>query len=290
MANTTTPNGSQSHALGWTVAVIIIVVAIILIAMNYRHPIGMSSGTGHIVVAVTDAAANMGAVSDVTLSADKVEMHNAAEGWVTVGSGSRDFHLLQLRDQHRSQLFVQANVAAGDYDQVRVHLRSVAVVTSTTTTNAALPSNDLTFNSRVTVAANTTSTVALDVLADQSLYVTTKGKYVFAPVVKVENRSSAQVAVASDDTVAVNSGAVTASATFGTDLSGQTSNGFRLGSNVQIDLNASTGGLIQVGGSGSGSASSSSSGGLQINTGGNSSGSGGVNVNVGGSGGGVINY
>ncbi|MDO8626106.1 MAG: hypothetical protein Q7K39_01445 [Candidatus Magasanikbacteria bacterium] len=68
--------------------------------------------------------------------------------------------------------------------------------------------------------ADATNSVKLDFIADQSLHLTGNGKFIFAPVVKLESRSKADVQVGSDDSVAVSGDDVDSEATVSMDLKG----------------------------------------------------------------------
>ncbi len=285
------------------VAVLVVIIGVAVWMSGSSTMQGASSEKqGRVVVALTDAAANMSNVSEVKFKVDSVELHSATQGWVEVSGSSHEYNLLKLRDSNRWALVAQGDVAADTYNQVRLNVDSVTVVTSDGQQHdAKLPSGELKINGQFVVNASTSSSLTMDVLADQSLHLTGSGKYIFAPVVKVESRSNAEVNVSGngtasedDDSVRVSSGTVNTSVAVGMDLNGEVKNNFKVDSGVKLDIDAggeikllnSSGGLkINMGGSsdngGSGSVDANS------NAGSDSSG-GGVKVNVGGSG--VIKY
>src|SRR3989338_8196642 len=122
-------------------------------------------------------------------------------------------------------------------------LKSNPSTNENTEDNAALVSSSMTLNSSVRVNANEDSSVNIDVLADKSLYTTTKGGYVFAPNVKVESRSDANVTTNSDSTVIIDGGTVESSGTYGMNLEGNMILNFRLDVNASFDV---TGNVLKV--------------------------------------------
>ncbi len=202
---------------------------------------------GRAVFSVTDAAASLQGVTAVNLTIDKVQVHSATQGWVTVSTNSRTFDLLTLKQTAKAELLADANLTADTYDQVRLHVSKVVVVRGSETTEAKLPSNDLKLVGQLVVKADTESSVLLDFKVDQSLHLTGQGTYIITPVVKLENRSSAQVQVGDDESVKVEGGDVDANVTLGTDENGEAKPDFMLGGTVKLDVTPS--GVIHVMGS-----------------------------------------
>ncbi len=192
---------------------------------------------GKVVFSITDAAASMQGVTDVRMTVDKIEMHSAAEGWVTVSNDTKTFNLLVLKANGTAQLATETNVAVGTYDQIRVHVQKIVVVKNGTSAEATLPSHELKLNGNFIVTANTTESIKLDVIADQSLHVTGKGKFIFAPVIKLESRSNATVQVGSDGSVTISGGKVNSNTMAGMDLKGEEKEGFQLDANSNLDIN-----------------------------------------------------
>lgn len=210
---------------------------------------------------VSDASANMQNVSDVAMTVDKVELHSATQGWVTVSDSPHTFNLLSLKANGKAELAGDATVAADSYDQVRATVSKVEVKTKNAgTKGAVLVSNTLTIPGTVVVRANESSQANLDVKTSNSLHVAAKGEYVFAPVVAFESRHSANVQVQSDNSVVVSGGTVDTSSMIGTDLSGKAYVGSELPANIKIQI---VGGVpVTV----TGSATSSASGSAQTDS------------------------
>ncbi|MEK7536118.1 MAG: DUF4382 domain-containing protein [Patescibacteria group bacterium] len=191
---------------------------------------------GRVVVAITDAAADMGAVNSISMKVSGVKLHSTTDVWVDVG-GSATVDLLQLKASGEFALLVAADVAAGTYDQVRVMVDEVTVTTTDgTTASAKVPSGEFKMMGDVVVAEGETSSISLDFLADVSLHMTGKGEYIFAPVVHMENRSNAIVEVSANNTVTIEGGAISSNETHGMDASGEVRQDFRLDTSAGVEI------------------------------------------------------
>ncbi|MHB0865316.1 MAG: DUF4382 domain-containing protein [Minisyncoccota bacterium] len=227
----------------WAGAVLVLVVLVggyFYVSSRGPSPVTQtqnSQGQGKVYMTVSDASANMQNVSDVAMTVDKVELHSATQGWVTVSDSPHTFNLLSLKANGKAELAGDATVAADSYDQVRATVSKVEVKTKNAgTKGAVLVSNTLTIPGMVVVRANESSQANLDVKTSNSLHVAAKGEYVFAPVVAFESRHSANVQVQSDNSVVVSGGTVDTSSMIGTDLSGKSYVGSELPANIKIQI------------------------------------------------------
>ncbi len=202
---------------------------------------------GKVYVGVTDAAANMGAVTAVNMTVDKVYLHSQAQGWVTVSSTPQTVDLLALHSAKSTALLAQTNVAADTYDQIWFHVASVKVTESGKVKTATLPSNDFKMNTAIVVAENAATSAKADVLADQSLHETSSGEVVFAPVVTFESRSNAAVTVDANNMENISGGTVDSSTTAGMDIDGTVKTNFKLDANTNLQINN---GIINIKGTG----------------------------------------
>jgi hypothetical protein len=192
---------------------------------------------GRVVFSVTDAAADMGAVSEINMKVSSVDVHSAANGWANVSTTPRVYNLLDLNDRNESELLADTNIEAGSYDQVRMTVDSVAVKTKAGATKTAkLPSNTMTINANLVVNENATSSANFDFLADKSLYTATNGDYIFAPVVKTETRSNTTATVDSASVVSINGGNVDDTNTIGMDIDGSVKANFQLKSTDKLNI------------------------------------------------------
>ncbi|VVC04899.1 Uncharacterised protein [Candidatus Burarchaeum australiense] len=165
-----------------------------------------ASGEGRAVITITDAAADMGSVSGINITVGSISVHSAQGGWATVSSTQKTYDLLQLRASGAQSLLADANLSPGTYDQIRLEISNVAVTDSNGTHNAKLPSGDLTIKGGFSVAANSTTSLNLDFAADRSLHLTGNGRYILAPVVRLQEKDSADVDASNEADVKVRGG------------------------------------------------------------------------------------
>lgn len=220
------------------VAMIVVGAALIIGWMKGDNAFSApTAGQGKVVIAITDAAADIQNVSEIKMAVSKIEMHSQTEGWVTVSNKSQEFNLLKLKAEGKWQLSAQENVKVGIYDQTRLMVSSVIVVKNDDTSETAkVPSGELKINSRVTVVEGQTSTVAIDIIGDASLHLTGNGKYIFAPVAHVVTRSNANATIASDNFVSISGGNTQTDISVGMDISGEVKTDFKIGSDEQLEI------------------------------------------------------
>ncbi len=194
---------------------------------------------GRVVFSVTDAAADMSTISKIELKVSNVAIFSETEGWVTVSTAPRIFDLLKLKSEDKSEILADINADAGTYSEIRLAVDSINVTTkSGTTSEAKLPSGELKIKTALTVNPDQTASVNLDFLADKSLIVTGNGKYIFAPVVKTEVKSNANVAVNALGEVSITGGKIDDTKTVGMDVDGSVKLDFEIPKNKKIDIGA----------------------------------------------------
>lgn len=198
-----------------------------------------SNAQGEVIFSITDAATSLEDVTDVRMTVDKIEMHSTADGWITVSNDIKTFDLLALQAAGRAELAAQIKVATGTYNQINVHVQKIVVVKNGVEAIAKLPSNELKLNGIFRVNANTTTSVQLDILADQSLHLTGQGTFIFTPVIKLESRSNATVRVLSNGAVTVTGGDINSNATMGMDLKGEVKSDFKVDQKSNLEVNSS---------------------------------------------------
>jgi hypothetical protein len=192
---------------------------------------GNTAETGRVVFGITDAAADMGAVTNVKVTIDSIQVRGADDQWMTVSSTQKTYDLLELKAQGATELLVDAQIPNGTYTETRLEISKVVVTDAEGEHEAKLPSGELKLKGDIVVEGNSTSSAVFDFMADKSLHVTGNGQYVLAPVVKVETKQDAQVAV-ENGKVRINGGTVRTSATLGMDLNGN------VGVDVQVPVDA----------------------------------------------------
>jgi len=223
----------------WVVVVILVVAGgIYLFSQNQPAPAEepTTSGSGRVVVGITDAAADMGSVSSVKITVDKMELHSAASSWTTVSTESREYDLLALKQSGEVSLYADATVPAGTYDQARLTISNVVVVANGETKTARLPSGILHVVGRTVVDSESTAAITFDFIADKSLHVTGSGEFVFAPVIKFTSESSATVQINAGVLSITNRGRVEEDISVGMNEKGETKSNFELKGDVRIGV------------------------------------------------------
>lgn len=195
-----------------------------------------TGSTGRAVVAITDDATSLGNVSAVNVTIDKVELHDANDGTITVASVTKTYDLVQLKNTNVLKLLADENVAAGTYDQVRLTISKVEVKTADGASHIAkLPSNVLKINGNFTVNGGETSTAVLDFDLNASLHVTGTGQYILAPVVHFQTKENAEVQEGTGDEVEIKNGTVDTDEDVGEDVTGETRENFELPEKLDVD-------------------------------------------------------
>ena len=146
-------------------------------------PLGVDEG--RVVFALGDTAVDIKNIDSVIFTINEVRVHSEKRGWITVSEATQQFDLLRLKETGAFALITEANLEAGSYDQIRLAVKSVKVITGEISEDAKLPSQDLKMQGTLIVEAGGNSSVLLDVVADQSLHKTGSGRFIFAPVIKI---------------------------------------------------------------------------------------------------------
>ncbi len=201
------------------------VFAILFLAMmtactTQPSPITPTPTNGRVVMTVTDAAANMGAISSIVVVINKVSLHSDAQGWVDVSTATQTYDLLELKRSETNALLADLSLAPARYDQIRLYVSSVTITDTSGNYDAKMPSNVLRLNGEIVVLANKTATVSLDFIADESVHKTGKGQYILAPVIQLESRTDGGADTSKSDNVRLFNGAVQTSSRVGMDSLG----------------------------------------------------------------------
>jgi hypothetical protein len=215
-----------------------IILALILVACAQEQD------TGRVVFGITDAAADMGTVTSVEVTIDSISLRGENDAWTTVSSEQQTFDLLQLKAEGTTAVLADVNISNGNYTEMRLEISKVVVVDDEGEHEAKLPSGELKFKGDITVEGNSTSTAVFDFIADESLHVTGNGKYILAPVVKVETREDAEVQ-SDGERMSIVRGNVRTDATVGMDLNGNVGVNVRVPADAAIEID---GDIVKIGG------------------------------------------
>lgn len=195
--------------------------------------------TGRLVLAVTDASADMGQVSSVMITITGVELHNSIEGWTRVSINSTTLDLLKLQGENSNALLADVALSEGTYNQIRLNISEVTVTDVNGVQKATIPSSELKFAGDLKVAHNGTTSVIFDFIVNDSLHMTGKGEYILAPVIDVEVRENSDVEIISNK-VEVKSGTLKIKSRIGMDHSGNIGAGLKISADDMLELNQGT--------------------------------------------------
>ena len=106
-------------------------VVIILLILGISTFSGcISEGTGTLVIQITDAPTTL-KITEALVTISHVEVHMAGlEGWKTVVEEPQTFELISLENAH--ELLGSANLSAGYYTQIRLHVDNAIVTIADT--------------------------------------------------------------------------------------------------------------------------------------------------------------
>lgn len=194
-----------------------------------------ASGHGKVIFAVKDAVTgSMQEVTSVLLTIDKLEVHSASQGWITVSTAQKQYDLLKLKQSGSAALLADANLPSDTYDQIRLNIRTVEVRAGSMMQEAKLPSHTLKLIGNVVVKEGEVSTATIDFIADKSLHLTGNGTFILSPVVKLETRSSTDIEIKADESVVINGGRVDAQRESGMDEKGEMRANFELKGDLDL--------------------------------------------------------
>jgi hypothetical protein len=257
------------------VILLLLIIVAIGVGIYFYFSDGAQENKGRVVFAITDDAKNLEGVSQIMITVDTIEAHSTTDAWVALSNTQKTYDLLELKSQSKLEVVSDTEVAAGTYDQVRMHISKVVVVDAQGEHEAKLPSNELKINTDLEVKEDATATATFDFIADESLHITGNGMYILAPVVQVETRSNTDVEVDADNTLTINGGTVKQNKKVGMDAEGNVDVGLTIPASATLDID--TEGMIKVNSIGVGLGSSGSA---NANT--NAQGSANANANAGG--------
>jgi hypothetical protein len=229
-----------------TLFAVVSILVLVLAACGGGKEEGVpAKGTGKAVLAISDAAADLGSVTSIQLTVDSVKVHKEGGAWTTVSTRTQTYDLLELRGKGTAQLLAQADLQAGSYDQMELSVSKVVVVDSKGQQGAKLPSNKLQIKGDIEVKAGATATANFDFIADQSLHLTGEGRYILSPVIKLETKENATAQVQANNEVTISGGTVTTDTQVGMDVEGSVDAGLRIAPDAVLTI-AASGKIIQT--------------------------------------------
>lgn len=204
------------------VALLVIIGGVYFLSKKSSAPAPYSqSGKGRVVVAIKDAAQNMGTISSVVVTVNKVQLGSEENGWITVSTATKNYDLIALKQSNITSLYGDATVPAGTYNQIRLDISKVVITDNGVAHDAKLPSGVLKIDGNFVVKDGQTSTVVFDFKADKSIHITGNGKYIFAPVINLEVKGDVKVDINEKDEVESAEGDKEIDEDFGMDEKGE---------------------------------------------------------------------
>jgi len=143
-----------------------------------------ATGEGKIQVYVTDAPAEN--ITAIVIQAGSIEVHRAGDtegDWITLLENPPSFDLLQVAGIH--SLLGGANVASGNYTQIRMAIAEVTVTINGEQKTATVPSDKLKFVGKIVITEGQTTSISFDFDAGKSVIVKGNGEVSLKPVVKL---------------------------------------------------------------------------------------------------------
>ena len=199
---------------------------------------------GTVMLGIKNTETKTGNISAIIVSVNKVEIHHQAQGWITVLNNPGDYDLLALKTTGATTLLTQVNMVAGTYDQIKFTVSKVMVVENGITTEAKLLAPEIKMTGTMIVEENKISTVVVDVLTQKSLQKTVNGRFVFAPVVKAQTQSNANVSVGANNQLTITSGNIDSDISAGMNINGEMIANFMLNFGIQL---TEMGNVIKIG-------------------------------------------
>lgn len=200
------------------------------------------SNEGELVFAITDAPADLSNISELNIEFSSLEVFNDEFGWSNISLESSEFDLMQLREANRTQLMSNISVSQGEYSRIRLIVDNVTAIVDGEEMDVKLPSNRLTFDTRIEVEINETSLMLFDFKLNESLHVTGNGEYVMAPVIQIQSMKRVNISI-DDNMLEIRNREMIRDREFGMDENGQFGPGFRIPANANITINETDGGI-----------------------------------------------
>ncbi|MBS3149644.1 DUF4382 domain-containing protein [Candidatus Woesearchaeota archaeon] len=201
----------------------------------------VTTGEGRVIFGVTDLGVDTSSITSIRITIDKIEVHNSDKGWIKVMNTSQTVDLVTLDKEDIIQLLSDIKLEAGTYQQIRLVLSNILVTDSGGLKNAMLPSSEVKIIGNLNVNPDSISTVTLDFNAADSIHIAGNGKYIFAPVIKLETRKDADVNIVDDvnrKLVQINNGKVDTSLEVGMDIDGNTRVGLKIPKDKKLTIKA----------------------------------------------------
>ena len=77
-----------------------ILLLLVIFVIGCTNQYGTDNTSGRAVFTITDATADIGSISSIKITVNKIEVHNNESGWVMVSSDIKTYDLLELKSKN----------------------------------------------------------------------------------------------------------------------------------------------------------------------------------------------
>ena len=169
---------------------IFVLVAVVILGMTSMFSGCLQKGTGVLTIKLTDAPSDLN-ISEALITMSMLEVHYAGVNdtnesfgeWITIANESQTFDLIQLQDV--TTLFGEANISAGWYTQIRLHVDQALVTIDDIQYNLEIPSKEIKLIKPFQILDNETLVLILDFDIQKSIHENGSGDYILRPTIKV---------------------------------------------------------------------------------------------------------
>lgn len=168
---------------------LLLIVAVVSVGVSGLLSGCVSEGTGTLVLQITDVPGDLN-ITEALVTMSEVRVHyagideNGTLGeWITIVDEPQTFDLIAL--QNVTELFGEANLSAGWYTQIRLHVDQALVTIDGEQYDLRIPSKKVKLIKPWKIEDNETLILTLDFDVQKSVHQTGNGKYVLRPTIKV---------------------------------------------------------------------------------------------------------
>lgn len=165
-----------------------------------------------------------------------IEIRNENGQWITLTSDAMQFKLLE--NSGKQQVMVYKKIPAGKYNQIRIDVEFVKIITMNKTYTTVIPNKYITIDTNIIVDENGKSITELNIDLAKSLHMTTKDDIIFAPVIDVNSKRNINVNIldANKKLINVNGGVLLDKKRVGMDIKGQMRQDFVLNTDQKLAI------------------------------------------------------
>ncbi|MHB1830396.1 MAG: DUF4382 domain-containing protein [Candidatus Micrarchaeaceae archaeon] len=218
--------------------IVVIAIAVLVMAISASG----SKNTSSVLFSISDTPAILSSVSSVYVTVQEVSMHSATTGqWYNFSAaGKGAYNLVALKNI--SAFVANAQVSAGNYDEIVLVISSSNATVNGTVKNVTLPSGKLKIFGNFNISNKTTNWINMDFNVNQSLHTTGNGEIILLPVIQTRFMQGSDVTVEANDTINVSSrGNTSLEVNDGMDANGTMRSNFVVPANANIIINTHIG-------------------------------------------------